>query len=46
MLFCEISNHTLEQAMEYDVSTLFYFVSYEVQRRKKQADDMKRQNRR
>lgn len=39
--FCEITNHTFEDAMQYDVSTLFYVVSYKVWMNKQQEKMVK-----
>lgn len=44
--FCEVTNHTFEEAMGYDISTLFYIVSYEVMKAKEQEKQIKQiQNR-
>ena len=40
--FCEVTNHTFEQAMDYDVSTLFYIVSYEVLKIREQEKQIRR----
>lgn len=40
--FCEVTNHTFEQALEYDVTTLFYIVSYEVIKSREQEKQMKK----
>lgn len=39
--FCEVTNHNFEEAMTYDVSTLFYIVSYEVMKAKEQEKQIK-----
>ena len=41
MKFIEVTNHTFSEAMEYDVSTLFYIVSYEVIKAKEQEKQIK-----
>lgn len=41
MKFVEVTNHTFAEAMEYDVSTLFYIVSYEVIKAKEQEKQIK-----
>lgn len=44
--FCEVTNHNLEEAMDYDISLLFYIVSYEILKAKEQEKQIKRiQNR-
>ena len=46
MTFIEVTNHTLEEAMNYDVATLFYIVSYKVQLNKKQEELIKKMQKR
>jgi hypothetical protein len=41
-----VTNHTFEEAMGYDVSTLFYIVSYEVVKIKEQEKQIKQLQRR
>ena len=41
-----MTNHTLEEAMNYDVSTLFYIVSYEVIKAREQEKQIKQIQRR
>ena len=42
MTFIEVTNHTLEEAMNYDVATLFYIVSYQVMVNKKKEEMIKK----
>ena len=44
--FCEVTNHNFEEALNYDVSTLFYIVSYEVVKIKEQEKQIKQMQRR
>lgn len=44
--FCEVTNHNFEEAMNYDVSTLFYIVSYEVIKMREQEKQIKQMQRR
>ena len=46
MMFCEVTNHTFEEAMGYDVSTLFYVVSYKVWENKRQEKMIKEMSKR
>jgi len=46
MKFCEVTNHTLEQTMGYDVNLLFYVISYEVLKTKEQEKMIKQMQRR
>ena len=39
--FCNATNHTFEEAMTYDVSTLFYIVTYQVLRLREQEKRLK-----
>ena len=41
-MFCEITNHTFTEAMDYDVNTVFYVTSYYVQKLKKAEQERKR----
>lgn len=41
MKFIEVTNHTFAEAMEYDVSTVFYIVSYQVVKQKEQEKMIK-----
>lgn len=41
MKFVEVTNHTFEEALEYDISTLFYIVSYQVILSKEQEKQIK-----
>ena len=41
-MFCEITNHTFAEAMDYDVNTVFYVTSYQVQKLKKDDQERKR----
>ena len=43
--FCEVTNETLTTAMDYDISTLFYIVSYDVMRQKEYQKNLKNINR-
>ena len=40
--FCEVTNHTLTETLEMDVNTVFYIVSYEILKIKKQEKEIKR----
>ena len=40
--FCEVTNETFTEAMNYDVNTLFYIVSYEILKQKEQEKQIKR----
>ena len=42
LMFCEITNHTFAEAMDYDVNTVFYVTSYQVQKLKKDDQERKR----
>lgn len=42
MKFVEVTNHTFEEALNYDISTLFYIVSYEVIKAKEQEKQIKK----
>lgn len=42
MKFIEVTNETFTTVMDYDISTVFYVVSYEVIRMKEQEKQMKR----
>lgn len=44
--FCEVTHHTFNEAMEFDISTVFYIVSYEVMVLKKQEKEFKKMQRR
>ena len=46
MTFIEATNHTLEEAMNYDVATLFYIVSYQVMVNKKKEEIIKKMQKR
>ena len=46
MTFIEVTNHTLEEAMNYDISTLFYIVSYQVMVNKKKEEMIKKMQKR
>ena len=42
----EVTNETLTSVMEYDISTVFYIVSYEVLKAKEQEKQIKQMQRR
>ena len=46
MAFIEVTNHTLEEAMNYDCATLFYIVSYQVMVNKKKEEKIKKMQKR
>ena len=46
MAFCEVTNHTFEEALNYDVATLFYIVSYQVMVNKKKEEMIKKMQKR
>lgn len=46
MKFIEVTNHTFAEAMEYDVSTVFYIVSYQVIKQKEQEKMIKQMQKR
>ena len=46
MSFIEVTNHNLEEAMNYDVATLFYIVSYQVMVNKKKEEMIKKMQKR
>lgn len=46
MTFIEVTNHTLEEAMNYDCATLFYIVSYQVAVNKKKEEMIKKMQKR
>lgn len=46
MTFIEVTNHALEEAMNYDVATLFYVVSYQVMVNKKKEEMIKKMQKR
>ena len=46
IVFCEVTNHNFEEAMNYDVSTLFYIVSYKVWMNKQQEKMIKQMQKR
>lgn len=46
MKFIELTNHNLEETMNYDVSTVFYVVSYGVYANKKQEEMIKKMQKR
>lgn len=39
--FCQVTNETFTSALEYDISTLFYIVSYEVLKSREQEKQIK-----
>ena len=40
--FCEVTNETFTAALEYEVTTLFYIVSYEVLKAREQEKQIKK----
>ena len=46
MTFIEVTNHTLKEAMNEDVATLFYVVSYQVMVNKKKEEMIKKMQKR
>ena len=46
MTFIEVTNHTLEEAMNYDVATLFLIVSYQLMIIKKKEEMIKKMQKR
>ena len=46
MAFIEVTNHTLEEAMNYDVATLFYIVNYQVIVNKRKEELIKKMQKR
>ena len=46
MMFCKATNHNLEEAMNYDIFSLLYFVGYEVFRLKKEKEQIEKMQKR
>lgn len=46
MTFIEATNHTFKEVMNYDVATLFYVVSYQVEVNKKKEEMIKKMQKR